>query len=154
MNKREKITSVWERYIEKEIKIEFKACLYFFCILFFYCMYRLSCGIYEAGILHMTEMILLTYIMGYIQVYALSNFEESESLKMKEIFYMLLCVFIYTCLSFAFRWFDRNYVVYIGFAFYTFAAYLCMFFIYKTKRKIDEKILNDDLIAFKERRKE
>lgn len=154
MNKREKIAAVWERYIEKEIKIEFKACLYFFCILFFYCMYRLGCGIYEAGILHMAEMILLTYAMGYIQVYALSNFEEGESLKMKEISYMVLCVFIYTAMSFLFRWFDRNYVAYIGFVFYILAAYLCMFLIYRTKRKIDEKILNDDLMAFKERRKE
>ena len=66
--------SLLERYLAVEIGIEFKACLYFFCILFFYSMYRLLCGSMEASILHMGEMIFLTYGMGYIQKYILDNF--------------------------------------------------------------------------------
>lgn len=151
MNKRNRLTAIWERYIEKEIKIEFKACLYFFCILFFYSMYRLLCGIYDASILHMAEMIFLTYAMGYVQVYLLSNFDECETIRRKELSYMVLCTVIYTGLSFLFRWFDRNPAVSIGFACYILIVYFCAFLIYKAKRRIDEKILNDDLKAFQER---
>ena len=63
--------SLWERYLTKEIGIEFKACLYFFAILFFYCVYRLCIGNIMAEILHMAEMIFLTYVIGYIQVFLL-----------------------------------------------------------------------------------
>lgn len=70
--------SLLERYLAVEIGIEFKACLYFFCILFFYSMYRLLCGSMEASILHMGEMIFLTYGMGYIQKYILDNFDEAD----------------------------------------------------------------------------
>lgn len=86
MSKRRKKISVWEHYLTKEIGIEFKACLYFFCILFFYSVYRVVGGSLEASIIHMSEMILLTYAMGYVQVYLLSNFDEGEHLGIKEIF--------------------------------------------------------------------
>ena len=56
-----KKVSLWERYLTKEIGIEFKACLYFFGVLFYYCTYRLCIGVTVAEILHMAEMIFLTY---------------------------------------------------------------------------------------------
>lgn len=65
--------SLWERYLTKEIGIEFKACLYFFAILFFYCMYRLCLGKTVADMIHMAEMIGLAYLVGYLQVYLLWN---------------------------------------------------------------------------------
>ncbi|MBQ9064697.1 MAG: hypothetical protein IJ123_04550 [Blautia sp.] len=49
--------SLWERYLTNEIVIEFKARLYFFTVLFFYCVYRMINGIFDASILHMAEMI-------------------------------------------------------------------------------------------------
>ena len=52
-----KKVSLWERYLTKEIGIEFKACLYFFGVLFYYCTYRLCIGVTVAEILHMAEMI-------------------------------------------------------------------------------------------------
>ena len=55
-----KKVSLWERYLTKEIGIEFKACLYFFGVLFYYCTYRLCIGVTVAEILHMAEMIFLT----------------------------------------------------------------------------------------------
>ena len=58
--------SLWERYLTKEIGIEFKACLYFYALLFFYCVYRVCVGSTVAEILHMAEMIFLTYIVGYV----------------------------------------------------------------------------------------
>ncbi|MBR1691989.1 MAG: DUF3021 domain-containing protein [Lachnospiraceae bacterium] len=150
MNKKK--VSLPERYLTKEIGIEFKACLYFFCILFFYCVYRVIGGSLHASIIHMTEMILLTYGMGYVQVYLLSDFDEAECWRMREIFYMLLCSLLYTGISLLGRWFDRNPGVTIGFALYMMLAYVCAFLVYKAKRDIDAKLLNEDLKAFQERR--
>ena len=70
MKDNKKVT-LWELYLTKEIGIEFKACLYFFSILFYYCVYRMIGGIFDASILHMTEMIFTCYFIGYIQVYLL-----------------------------------------------------------------------------------
>lgn len=152
MNKHKKIMAVWEHYVAHEIGIEFKACLYFFCILFFYSMYRLVNGIYVADILHMTEMIFLTYAMGYVQVYLLSNFDEADSLRARELSYLFLCSLVYTAVSYLGRWFDRSIAVSIGFMAYISLTYFCAFFVYRTRRRIDEKRLNEDLKAFQERR--
>ena len=98
-------------------------------------------------------MILLTYGMGYVQVYLLSNFDEGEQLQGKTVWYMALCAGIYTGASFLGKWFDRNVPVTVGFALYMILVYLCAFLVYKSKRKIDEKHLNEDLKAFQERGK-
>lgn len=154
MTKGRKKVSLWERYLTTEIGIEFKACLYFYCILFFYSIYKIIGGSFEASIIHMAEIIFLTYVMGYVQVYLLSNFDEGEYLRGKEIIYIILCSFLYAGFSFLGKWFDRQIAVSIGFAFYMMFAYVCAFFVYKSKRDIDEKLLNEDLKAFQERRKE
>ena len=108
MNKRRKWIAVWENYLTTEIAIEFKACLYFFAILFFYCTYRLFLGSTQASILHMAEMIFLTYAMGYIQVYLFSGFDEAEALGVKESFYVFLCSLLYAGISFLGGWFDKK----------------------------------------------
>lgn len=150
-NKNKSISGL-ERYLTEEIGIEFKACLYFFCILFFYSVYRVISGSVYAKIIHMSEMIILTYAMGYVQVRLLSNFDEGEEFKIKEIWYTLLCAGIYTIASFGFCWFSRNITVTIYFFLYMIFAYICAFLVYKLKRNIDAKLLNEDLKAFKERR--
>lgn len=143
--------NLWERYLTKEIGIEFKACLYFYALLFFYCIYRLCVGLSVAEILHMAEMILLTYIMGYIQVYLLWNFDESDHMGKKEIFGVFVCTVLYTAASYAGNWFDRNRYVTIGFAAYVIFLYVCVYFVYKCRRIIDDKILNYDLALFQTR---
>ena len=75
MKKQKNKLTPWERYLTEEIGIEFKACLYFYCILFFYSMYKVIGGSWDASIIHMAEMIFATYGMGYLQVYGLSNFD-------------------------------------------------------------------------------
>jgi hypothetical protein len=152
---REKRTniSLWERYLTMEIGIEFKACLYFFCILFFYSMYKIIGGSFEASIIHMAEMIFLTYAMGYVQVFLLSNFDEGEQIKGKEILYIILCSAVYTGASVLCGWFDRGVLVSICFTLYMMFAYICAFLVYKIKRNIDAKLLNEDLKAFQERGK-
>ncbi len=153
MSKQRKKISAWERYLTKEIGIEFKACLYFFAILFFYCMYQVICGVYEANILHMAEMIFMTYAMGYLQVYLLSDFDEGERLGGREICYLFFCSLLYSAVSYLVGWFDRNLRVCVVFFFYIAFMYVCAFLVYKAKRSIDEKLLNDDLRTFQERRK-
>ena len=46
-------------------------------------------------------------------------------------------------------WFDGNAGVGVGFGFYIVCAYLCSYLIYKIKRTIDAKHLNEDLNQFK-----
>lgn len=45
-------------------------------------------------------------------------------------------------------WFDGNIGVCIAFGFYMVCAYLCSYLVYKIKRTIDTKHLNEDLQKF------
>ncbi len=145
--------SIWERYLTNEIGIEFKACLYFFAILFYYCVYRMVNGSFEADIIHMAEMILTCYIMGYIQVYLFWNFDESEKQGLKEWAGMLICTCLYGGVSFLFKWFDRNIWVTLGLGAYILLTYICVFIIYRSKRRIDDKKLNEELKMFQTKHK-
>lgn len=147
--KDKKKTTLWERYLTKEIGIEFKACLYFFAILFFYSMYRICIGSLEASIIHMAEMIFACYIIGYIQVYLLWNFDEADRVGAKEIAGVIICTAVYSLLSYFLNWFDKNVYVTLGLAAYVLVTYICVILIYKTKRNIDDKKLNEDLALFK-----
>lgn len=147
MKNKKKVT-LWELYLTKEIGIEFKACLYFFAFLFYYCVFRLINGVYDASILHMTELILACYIIGYIQVYLLWNFDEADSLRVKEIAGMVICTIVYSLLSWLFNWFNKNLLVTLIFAAYILLVYVCVYLIYKSKRIIDDKKLNEDLKLF------
>lgn len=151
MNNQRKKLSAWEHYIAKEIGIEFKSCLYFFCILFFYCVYRLLHGNDTAQIMHMTQMICFAYAMGYIQMYVLANFDEAEQLRKKELLCITICSGTYALLSYLFQWFDRSAAATVLFAFYMALVYLCAFLVYKSKREVDSKLLNEDLKYFQER---
>ena len=143
----------WERYLTKEIGIEFKACLYFFGMLFYYCLYRLCIGVVDASILHMAEMIFLTYAMGYLQVFVLWNFDEADALGGREAFGIVLCTTLYTLVGHFCNWFDKNIGVAIGFFAYVAFMYICVYLVYKIRRKIDDKIMNDNLAMFKARPK-
>ncbi len=145
--------NLWERYLTKEIGIEFKACLYFFAILFFYCVYKIAGGIYEAGIWHMTEMIFTCYFIGYMQVYLFLNFDEAEQLGAAEIIGLFLCTALYCLVSYLGVWFDQKLPVTALFACYLLLTYFCVFLIYKTKRRIDDKQLNEELRLFQSEHK-
>ena len=146
--KNDKKLTIWERYLTNEIGIEFKSCLYFFAILFFYCMYKVINGSMEANIIHMAEMIFSCYIICYLQILVFWNFDEADKLGIKECVGMVICTLIYTLVSFVGNWFDRKIVPSLILAAYILVMYLCVFFIYKTKRRIDDKKLNEDLKLF------
>ena len=141
----------WERFLTQEVVIEFKACLYFFCILFFYSVFRVLLGEYQASILHMAEMIFTTYCMQYIQVYLLSNFEEDENINLRWVMYSILCSGIYTIVAWFCKWYGEHLPIVLGFLCFMEFAYFCAFLLYRIKRNIDTRILNEDLIAFQGR---
>lgn len=144
----------WNSYLSKEIAIEYKACLYFYSILVFYCIYLVCKGVFHASILHMCEMIGSTYLMGYLQIYCLDNFDEAERFGGREFMKTIICSIIYTGVSFLFGWFDRNiWVTLLFLAFFMF-AYWCVYLINKMKRNIDTKNLNELLEQFKEGEKD
>lgn len=132
-----------------EVGIEFKACLYFFAILFFYCVYRMTQGCFQAEMLAMAEMILTTYIMGYVQVYALKNFEESDRLGVFELLASIGCSLVYVGISYLFSWFDRKWLPELLFFGYVMICYLSIFCIYYVRRHWDTEELNLELESFK-----
>lgn len=139
----------FKKYLSVEIGIEFKACLYFFAILFFYSMYRIMQGSFQASIAAMAEMIISTYVMGYIQVLFLHNFDERERISLREAVYMLFCSVIYTAVSWWFGWFDRNGTVTAAYFLFMLCCYISVFLVYKMKRDIDTAQLNKELEQFK-----
>lgn len=149
-----KILSYIEQYLTKKIGAEIKCCLTFFLILCFYCLYRWVGGLTEAGIIHMLEMILLAYVLQWIQVLIHADFDEVDCLGLKEWMVILLDSLIYAFVGHIGKWFDNSIAVSIAFWFYMVIAYLCTFLIYKIKRVIDAKLLNMDLKYFKERLRE
>ncbi|MCR4588274.1 MAG: DUF3021 family protein [Lachnospiraceae bacterium] len=152
MKKKEHVT-LWERYLTREIGIEFKACLYFFAILFFYCVYRMIGGSFEASILHMTEMIFTCYIIGYIQVYVFANCDEADHLGVREIAGIITCTGLYLLVSYLGSWFSREMLPTLLFALYLLLTYFCVVLIYRTKRRIDDKQLNEELRLFQTQHK-
>ena len=147
---RNKMLRGFKRYLSDEIAIEYKACLYFFVILFFYCVCLIWNGMYSARILYMAEMILTTYCIGYMQVYWLHNFDEAERLSGREAAAMFFCTGLYTGASFLFGWFGQNMAVTGIFFCYILFMYLCAYLANKIKRRIDTENLNKMLKEFKE----
>lgn len=144
----------WKRGLGKflcwEIAIEYKACLYFCCILFFYFAWLIFQGIYFASILVMFEMILAAYLIGYMQVYVFHNFDEAESLGKKEWRGILFCACVYTGVSWGFGWYDRSVAATFLFLGFLLLCYFCIFLINKIKRAADTQRLNRMLAEYKE----
>lgn len=147
-NKKGNVTML-QKYLTEEIRIDFKACLYFFCMVFFYSVYRIVKGSWEASIIHMAEMIAANYIMGYVQVYLMNNFDEADMYGGKEIVKTLMCSVVYVVFSLLCNWFDRSFVVTLLYFGYMVICYVCVFLSYKIKREIDSKLLMEDLRKYK-----
>lgn len=143
----------WLRCLGREVAVEYKACLYFFAILFFYACYLMAQGIYAASLLHMLEMILATYGMGYLQVLVLDNFDEAERFSAGQCICILLCSCLYTGIGYLFAWFDRRAAVTVGFLFYCIFLYICAWLANKAKRYVDTEELNEMLQRYQSRKR-
>lgn len=147
-----KLLSLAEHYLTRKISAEIKCCIIFFLILCFYCIYRWFAGFAEAGIIHMLEMVLLAYVMQWIQILLHSDFDEVDRLAVKEWLVIVVGSLIYMTVGYLGSWFNRSIGVGIAFCVYMVCAYLGTFLVYKIKRVIDAKHLNADLKLFHERR--
>ena len=139
----------FRKYLLAEVGIEFKACMYFFAILFFYCVYKITQGCFQADMLVMLEMILTTYVMGYVQVYLLKNFEESDHMGAFELLASIGCSLVYVGISFLFSWFERKWLPEVIFFAYVLICYISIFLIYYVRRHFDTEELNFELEVFK-----
>lgn len=135
--------------LSREIAIEYKACLYFSCIIFFEWAYLFYRRMDAIPMIYIWEIILTAYAIGYLQVYLFDNFDEAEQFKMKEIARALLCTCMYVAMSVLFGWFGRNFFATVLFFGYICLCYFCIFLCNKIKRTIDTERLNDMLEAYK-----
>lgn len=149
-----KIKYLFECYLTKKIGVEIKCCLMFFLILCFYCIYRWITNFNQASILHMLEMVLLAYLIGWIQNLLHYDFDEVDALRLREWVSVILSSLVYAVAGHFGGWFEGNIVVCICFGLYMVCAYLCSYLIYKIKRTIDAKHLNEDLQRFQNRLKD
>ena len=148
----------WEKFrtiLSREVVIEYKACLYFACEVFFYFAYLLSRGIYMASMVILFEMILTAYGAGYIQGYLFHNSDEAERLERKDILGIIFCTLFYGGVSCALAWFDRSILAAVLFLIYIIFVHYFVYLANKIKRAADTEKLNKMLAEFKkENRKE
>lgn len=102
----------------------------------------------------MLEMVLLAYLIGWIQNLLHYDFDEVDVVKIREWLLVTVSSIVYAVVGHFAGWFDGNVSVCIGFGFYIVCAYLCSYLIYKIKRTIDAKHLNEDLYRFQNRLKD
>ncbi len=140
-----------EKYLTRKIGVEIKCCVMFFMLLCFYAGYRLICGFREADIFHMLEMVLLAYLLGWLQLLMGSDFDEVDRLGGKDWTVVAGGSAVYSLASFVLGWFEKDLTVTFLFAVYMVIAYLGIFLIHKIKRVIDAKLLNNDLQRFQKR---
>lgn len=138
-----------QRIVSREIAIEYKACLYFSCIMFFYMCDLLWSGTDTVSVWAIWEIILTAYAVGYLQCYLFWNFDEAEQIGRKEFCAALLCTGLYAGVSWGFGWFGKNLTVTLLFIGYMLLCYLCVFWANKIKRAIDTRNLNKMLDAYK-----
>lgn len=138
------------RMLSREIAIEYKACLYFSCIMFFYIVYLMIQRVYVASIPVIWGIILTAYGVGYMQVYLLHNFDEAERFTGREAAGCALGTAVYAVVAWRFGWFGKNVWAMVLFVVYMLFVYLCVFLCNKIKRDIDTKNLNRMLAAYQE----
>lgn len=136
--------------MSNEIGLEFKASLYFFCMTFFYSLVQLFKGIYTLDILILAEIVFANYIICNVQMYLLKNFDESYKFGKNEVVGTVVCTAIYTVLSYTLNWFGRGITVTVLFTAFVMLCYICIFLVYKIKRDIDTKYLNNMLEKYKQ----
>lgn len=133
-----------------EISVEIQTCVYYLCILFFYCMVQLVKGSSEVNIWIMLQILLVAYVCQYIYVF-FGNIEEAGRVGKKEFMTQLVIYGVYTAASYLGNWFDRNPFIMGVFIVYLIIEYLLVSWVFYMKRKSDTKDLNELLEEFKKK---
>ena len=113
-----KIIASLKKALVNEIKIDFRACVYFFCVVFFYCAAKACQGVFRVDIITLVQIVLTNYVICYLQTYLFSDFDESDRFGASEISGILTCAFCYTASSLLFGWFGGSEPVTALFALY------------------------------------
>lgn len=143
----------FEKFLVDELGIEFKAAMYFYTMFFFYVVYQLSKGIWQADLLVLLQMIATTYIMGYIQVFLLGNFDEAERVTWQVVMKVIGGALVYACISYIGKWFERNLTVTLIYFAFMIGCYGCVYWVYSFRRSVSTKKMNEELNMFKEQKK-
>ncbi len=143
--------SKWDKFLSREIEIEFKAALYFYTILFFYFACQLFSGSMTADIIIIIEMIVTAYVMGFVQVYMLGNFDEAEQFTRKEALKIVGCSAAYSIVSYLGGWFERDLLITAIYFVFMFAAYGSAYWLYSVRRAVNTREMNRELEAFKQK---
>lgn len=146
-----KLWALIERWITIKIGVEVRCCLSFFLMLFFYCVYRLLGGVTEANIWHISEMIAIAYLFGWVQALLHADFDEMDRLGLREWAVIISGSVVYGLTAWLGGWFDKSVIAAMLFALYMIGCGLCTLLIYYIKRSIDAKLLNDNLKEFQHR---
>ena len=148
---KEKTAAVFRKLLVNEIRIDFKACVYFFCVVFFDCVIQLCEGNRSVRILTLLEIVLTNYVICYVQTYLFRDFDEADRFGVNEAAGILMCTFLYTAASLLFGWFDGD-VLYTGlFALFIILTYVCVILCCIVRRKLDTKQLNALLDHYKQK---
>lgn len=143
-----------DAFLISEIGIEFKAALYFYSILFFYMGFSLLSGSRQIEIFTVIQMVAATYIMGFVQVYLLGNFDEAEHIGLREVLAAAGCSVVYSLVGWLLNWFERSIPVTIVFFFFMLVCYGCTCWLYSFRRSATTRQLNSELEAFKIKKSE
>ena len=133
-----------------EIAIDFKACVYFFCVVFFYGVVQICRGKTNVSLLTLAEIVITNYIICYIQTYLFNNFDESDHFGSVEVAGILTCTFLYVAASLMMNWFDGSELVTALFAGFIILTYVCIILCFIVKRKLDTRQLNKLLNDYKQ----
>jgi hypothetical protein len=147
---KEKMVKALKRVLVNEILIDFKACVYFFCVVLFYSVAQLCRKSTSVEILTLLEIILTNYVICYVQTYIFKDFDEAERLGTNEAAGILMCTFLYTLASLLFGWFGGSSLVTGLFAMYIAFTYVCVILCYIVRRKLDTRQLNRLLDQYKQ----
>ncbi len=144
----------WKNFLAREIRVDIKTCMYFFCILFFYCMYMLLQDNRFIDMLVLLEILAASYTMSYIQTCFFRNFDEGERFGLYEIFAAAACSGLYTGISFLFGWFLGSASATACFFAYMLLCMVTIFLTFKIRRAADTRQLNMELEHFKQHKQE
>ena len=93
-----------------------------------------------------------TALISAITIAAKPGPVATKTMRQPVIFFFVAAI-LYCAVAYFGGWFERSPSVTLIFAVYIVVTYLCVFLIYKSKRRIDDKKLNEELKIFQTRHK-
>lgn len=147
---KKRIAGLFKTYLRHEIDIDFKACTYFFCMTFFYCVVQWVHHEDSVKILTLAEILGTNYLICYVQTYLFHDFDESDRFGKSEWLSMAVCTALYVLASLLFGWFGGSVIVTAIFAGFVVLCYVCVMLCYIVKRRLDTRRLNHMLELYKQ----